>query len=130
MTVLEIISIVFLIVGAFFMLVAGIGMVRMPDLFTRMSAATKAATLGAGLMLIGMALYFWDVTVTTRVIAIIVFMLATVPVSAHMIGRAAYADGVPLWEGTQYDELKGRYDEEKQILASSDPAESSTADVD
>lgn len=121
MSILQIFSAFLLLVGAFFMVVAAVGMLRMPDLFTRMSAATKAATLGTGLILSAMALHFWDAEVTSRVLAIVLFMFATVPVSAHMIGRAAYSDGVPLWEGTQYDELSGRYDEDRQILASSDP---------
>lgn len=123
MSLLQIISAVFLILGAFFMLVAGFGMLRMPDLFTRMSAATKASTLGTGLMLTAMALHFWEAGVTSRAIAIILFTFATAPVSAHMIGRAAYSDGVPLWKGTRYDELKGRYDDDRQILASFDPSQ-------
>jgi multicomponent Na+:H+ antiporter subunit G len=52
------ISIIFISLGAFFILVAGLGLVRMPDVFLRMSASTKAATLGVGSTLLGVAVYF------------------------------------------------------------------------
>jgi len=95
--------------GAFFMLVAGLGLLRLPDLFLRMSATSKAATLGAGLVLAAAAIYFNEEGITARVLAIIFFLLLTAPVAAHMIGRAAYFDGVPLWEGTLINELRGHY---------------------
>ncbi|OOG27630.1 Na+/H+ antiporter subunit G [Thioalkalivibrio denitrificans] len=108
----------FLIVGAGFMLVAGLGVWRMPDLLTRMHATTKAGVLGAGLMLVGVGVYFWEVNVLVRVIAVIGFLMLTAPVAAHMIGRAGYFVGVPLWEHTLKDELKGQYDENTHTLAS------------
>ncbi|GAP12152.1 multisubunit sodium/proton antiporter, MrpG subunit [Bellilinea caldifistulae] len=98
-----------MILGAAFMLIASIGLLRMPDLFSRMSATSKAATLGAGLVMLAAALYFSESGITLRVLAIIVFLLLTVPVAAHMIGRAAYFDGVPLWKGTLIDDLRGHY---------------------
>lgn len=84
--------------GAAFMFLASLGVLRMPDLYTRMSATSKAATLGSGLVMLAAAVYFSEFSITVRVLAIIVFLLLTVPVAAHMIGRAAYFDGVPLWE--------------------------------
>jgi multicomponent Na+:H+ antiporter subunit G len=98
-----------LAIGAFFMLVAAVGLLRMPDLFLRMSASTKASTLGLGCLMLGVAVYFGDFTSLMRVGAIIVFLLATAPVAAHLLGRAAYHDGVPLWEGTLFDELRQHY---------------------
>ncbi|WP_322807752.1 monovalent cation/H(+) antiporter subunit G [Thermanaerothrix sp.] len=95
--------------GAAFMFLASLGVLRMPDLYTRMSATSKAATLGSGLVMLAAAVYFSEFSITVRVLAIIVFLLLTVPVAAHMIGRAAYFDGVPLWEGTVLDELRGHY---------------------
>ncbi|WP_018233782.1 monovalent cation/H(+) antiporter subunit G [Thioalkalivibrio thiocyanodenitrificans] len=118
----------FLIIGAGFMLVAGLGVWRMPDLLTRMHATTKAGVLGAGLMLVGVGVYFWEVSVLVRVVAVIGFIMLTAPVAAHMIGRAGYFVGVPLWEGTLKDELKGRYDEETHILASPPTAEGGRKD--
>ncbi|KAA3662209.1 MAG: monovalent cation/H(+) antiporter subunit G [Chloroflexi bacterium] len=114
----ELISLLFVFAGVFFVLVAGIGMVRMPDIFLRMSAATKAATLGLGLILVGTAVYFWDLSISARAVATIIFVLLTAPVSAHMIARAAYSDGVELWDKTQVDQLKGRYTTDQETLAS------------
>lgn len=98
-----------MLVGAFFILLASIGLLRMPDLFLRMSATSKAGTLGAGLLLVGTIVYFWDFDITTRTVATIIFLLLTSPVAAHLIARAAYFDGVPLWEGTRRDDLRGHY---------------------
>ena len=94
--------------GSFFALVASIGLLRMPDLFMRLSATTKAATLGITLVLVAVALYFNLAGVTGRVIAIIVFVVLTAPVAAHMIARAAYFNGVPLWKGSIYDDLRDK----------------------
>ena len=119
------------VVGIFLMIVAGIGILRFPDLFLRMSATTKAATLGTGLILLATAFYFerFDIGTTSRVLAIIFFIFVTAPVSAHMIGRAAYSDGVPLCEETKVDELRGRYDPETAILHSG-PIDEARSDQD
>src|SRR5690554_7091913 len=91
----DIIIMVIISLGTLFILLAAIGLVRMPDLYLRMSVTTKAATLGVGLILIGLALHYMETSITTQVIAIIVFLLLTVPISAHVIGRASYFIGVP-----------------------------------
>ena len=101
----EIFTAVLILIGALFMLIAGLGIVRMPDLYLRMSATTKAATLGAGSILLGAAIYFYDLGISSRAIATIIFLLITAPVAAHMLGRAAFSSGVPLWEDTLYNEL-------------------------
>jgi multicomponent Na+:H+ antiporter subunit G len=103
------ISVSLITIGTFFILIAGLGLVRMPDLFLRMSASTKAATLGVGCTLLGVAFYFGDFSMFIRAGAIIIFLLLTAPVAAHLIGRAAYQDGVPLWKGTQFDDLSPHY---------------------
>ena len=105
----EILISVLLVIGSFFMLVAGLGMLRMPDLFLRMSCSTKAATIGVGTLMFALALYFEDLGVATRALATICFIFLTAPVGAHRIGRIAYLVGVQLWEGTIKDELKGVY---------------------
>ncbi len=102
-------SVVLVILGAAFMLVAAIGVVRMPDLLTRMHASTKAGALGGGLLLLAVAVHFGELGITSRALAGVAFMILTAPVAAHMIGRAAYLTGVPLWEGTIVDELRERY---------------------
>lgn len=98
-----------MLLGALFLLLAAIGMLRMPDLFTRMQAATKASTLGIACVLLAVALHFTSVGVTMRALAALAFFLLTAPVTAHLIGRASYFVGTPLWERTVADELRGRY---------------------
>lgn len=93
-------------IGAIFLLLAGLGIVRLPDLFCRASATTKAATLGVGCLLVAAALHFDDLRITTRAIATIAFLFLTAPVAAQMIARAAYHEGVPLWSGTVRDEFR------------------------
>ncbi len=88
------------------MLVAAVGVLRLPDLMMKMHASTKAGTLGAGLILVSVGVAFDEISVLTRVIATIIFLLLTAPVAAHLIGRAAYYVGLDLWEGTITDELK------------------------
>jgi multicomponent Na+:H+ antiporter subunit G len=94
--------------GAFFALVASIGLLRMPDLFMRLSASTKAATLGVALVLAAVAMHFNHAGVTGLAIAIIIFVILTAPVAAHMIARAAYFNRVPLWKGSRYDDLRDK----------------------
>jgi multicomponent Na+:H+ antiporter subunit G len=104
--------------GSLFILLAAIGIVRMPDLYLRISVTTKAATLGIGMILAGAAFYFNDFSVTSRVLAIILFLLLTAPVGAHMIGRASYFIGTPLWKKSVMDELKGQYEQDTYALDS------------
>jgi multicomponent Na+:H+ antiporter subunit G len=99
-----------MLIGASFLLLAAVGILRMPDLFTRMQPATKAATLGVACMLLAVAVYFGRMGITTRALAGITFFFLTAPVTAHLIGRAAYFVGVPRWEGTVIDELHDKYD--------------------
>ncbi|MCS7251566.1 MAG: monovalent cation/H(+) antiporter subunit G [Anaerolineae bacterium] len=114
----EIVSLVLIAIGAALMLIAGIGLLRMPDLYTRMSAATKATTMGVGSILLAAAVHFSEPAIAARALAVIAFALLTSPVAAHMIGRAAYFTGVPLWKGTVINELRGRYDPRTHALES------------
>ncbi len=98
-----------LIAGSVFLLLASVGVVRMPDIFARMHATTKAATLGSSFMLTAVAVHAGEAGVAVRALAIILFMYVTAPVVAHMIGRAAHFTGVPLWKGTVIDEFKGQH---------------------
>jgi multicomponent Na+:H+ antiporter subunit G len=106
----EILVSLFLIAGSLFMFLGVIGILRMPDLFMRMSTTTKAATLGMALILIATAIYFGNIVMTSKAIATIFFVLLTAPIAAHMIGRAAYFNNVPLWKNSLVDELSGHYD--------------------
>lgn len=105
-------------VGALAIFFAALGIVRMPDFYLRLSTTVKAATLGVGLLLLCAAILFPDISVTTKAIAIIFFLFITSPVAAHMIARAAYFTGTPLWKDTIVDELEGMYNKETHILES------------
>ncbi|MHB8057912.1 MAG: monovalent cation/H(+) antiporter subunit G [Desulfuromonadaceae bacterium] len=98
---------ILLTIGALFAAIAAIGIMRMPDFYMRISATTKASTLGASFILGATALHFEDASVTGKIIAIIAFIVLTTPVAAHMIGRAAHQSGVPLWKGSIRDDLAG-----------------------
>jgi multicomponent Na+:H+ antiporter subunit G len=92
--------------GPLFALLAAIGLLRMPDVFTRMQASTKASTLGLGCLLIGAALQLGDFGSVIRLASIGAFILLTTSVAAHVIARASYLTEVPLWDGTVLDERR------------------------
>ncbi len=93
----DIILSILVLLGGFFCFVAGLSVLRLPGVLIRMHASTKAGTLGAGLILAAVAVYFADTPTITRAIIAVIFLLVTAPVAAHMIGRAAFRVGVPLW---------------------------------
>ena len=93
-----------LIAGSTLALLASIGVLRMPDVFTRMQASTKASTLGLGCLLAGLALRNPEFAFVVRAISIAAFMVLTTAVGAHVIARAAALGGAPLWKGTIVDE--------------------------
>jgi multicomponent Na+:H+ antiporter subunit G len=114
----EVLIVALMAVGAAFMLLGAIGAVRMPDIYLRMSATSKAATLGAGLFLGAAALHFGDFATTCRCLAAVLFLFHTAPVAAHMLGRSAYRGREPLWQRTHTDQLAGCYDLERDHLRS------------
>ena len=109
----EYIAGILILIGCIFCLVAALGIVRLPDTLTRMHAATKAGTLGAGLLIIGGAVFFQELGVTLRAVTIIGLVVLTAPVAAHLIGRASYESGVALSDRTWIDELK-TYEDQKR----------------
>ena len=112
---------IFVLIGTLFMLISAVGVIKMPDLYLRMSASTKTSTLGVACMLMGAVFFFFgeeELGVITRTIAIIFFILLTAPVAAHLLGRAGYYNGVPLWDKTKYDDLEGKFDPKTQTVDS------------
>ncbi|WP_177765987.1 monovalent cation/H(+) antiporter subunit G [Flavobacterium sp. I3-2] len=92
--------------GALFILVASVGIYKMPDFYSRLSVTIKAATLGVGAILIAAALYFAEFSVTTKTISIIFFLFLTAPVAGYLIGKVAYVNGTKLWKHSIIDEMK------------------------
>lgn len=85
---IEVFAGLLVLAGASFTLIAAIGIVRLPDLLTRMHASTKAGTLGSILVLAALGLVFATGPVVAKTIATVLFLLLTAPIAAHMIGRA------------------------------------------
>lgn len=88
------------------MFIASIGIIRLPDLYMRMHAATKAPTLGILLLLSAVCIFFAELSVFIKVTLIIFFLFLTVPIPTQMIVRAAHAMKIPKWEKTFRDDLE------------------------
>lgn len=100
-------SALFLVAGAALCLLASVGVLRLPDFFMRMHAATNAGVAGCGLFLIGVAFAEPSPGMWIKVAIAITFLLLTTPIAGHLLARAGYVAGVPLWGGTREDQLKG-----------------------
>lgn len=103
---IEIISAAVILIGVIFVFISAIGLIRLPDFYIRVSAITKAATMGVASIMIGVAIYYNEVGVAVKAATIVAFLLVTSPIAAHIIGRAAYEDGVPLWKKTTVNEFQ------------------------
>ena len=106
---MELLGSLLILLGAIFLFSAGLGLLRMPDVYTRIQAGTKATTLGNILVLAGLAVYHpgW----TFKLILAIYFVLMTNPVSSHALSRAAYRIRTPMTKATTTDMLKGQEDD-------------------
>lgn len=110
-------------ISSMFIFLAAVGILRMPDFYLRLSVTVKATTLGIGLMLAAAAIFFGDTATSSKVVAIIFFLVLTAPVAAQMIGRTAYLIGTPLWKKSVLDELKGKYDMKTHALSGEEGVE-------
>ena len=90
---IDILSWIILVAGAFFYLVGAIGLVRMPDVFSRMHAVSVSETLGMGLLLLGMVLQAGISLVAVKLVIIFLVLMIVSPVSSHALARAALHDG-------------------------------------
>ena len=99
----EVFAGIFLLIGAFFLFLAGLSLLRLPDLLTRLSASTKAVVFGAGLVFVAVSIFFHEIATDARAIAGILFFAITAPIAATVIGRSARRTGVPIWPGTLVD---------------------------
>ena len=106
--VLELLTAGAMIVGTFFMLLTGIGLIRFPDVYTRMHAAGKAGTVGVAFLILAPSIYFaateWFVSL--RGFLSIVFQFLTTPGATYLLAHACYVTNYPLHELTEMDELK------------------------
>jgi multicomponent Na+:H+ antiporter subunit G len=96
--VLSALTVLLGIVGAFFFFVGTVGILRLPDFYSRTHAATKCDTVGAGSIFLGLMLMQGFGTVTLKLIAITMLLLLSSPTAGHAIARAAYRTGLKPWQ--------------------------------
>ena len=94
------------VIGAAFLAISALGVVRMPDLYSRLHAATKAGPVGVASIALAVALELSRADVTLLALLLVGFVLLTAPVAAHVIARASHVARVPIWQGTIRDELR------------------------
>ncbi|GIQ69096.1 monovalent cation/H(+) antiporter subunit G [Xylanibacillus composti] len=104
----EVIAGILIISGTILSLLSSLGLLRLPDVYTRSHAGTKSVTLGLLCILMGAFLYFLikDGFVSIRLLLGIVFVFLTAPVAGHLIARSAYRSGVKLADISVKDELR------------------------
>ena len=107
---IDILGIIFIVVGLAFDLFGCLGLIRLPDIYNRLQASTKCVTLGTCSIMFGVFLMLGPTAAGIKALLCIVFLALTAPVSAHAIARAAHRSGVKLWEGSVVD----RYKEDKE----------------
>ncbi|MFH2096859.1 MAG: monovalent cation/H(+) antiporter subunit G [Bacteroidota bacterium] len=113
MEILQIIGAVLTLTGSIFLLLGAVGLVRMPDVFNRIQAGTKASTLGTILSLAGIAFLMplW----VGKLVILVVFVLITNPVSSHVLARAAHFSGIKLTDKTVSDQLEEDNDKNQEL---------------
>lgn len=126
----EILTTLLLISGGMMCFAAGLGLVRMPDVYIRMHAATKAGTLGIGFIALAIMLVVPELDVVVKAGLVAVFMITTAPIGSHLIGRAAFRTGSPFSKMTVIDpptaeycspELRAAFEEAHLTLPGKDP---------
>jgi multicomponent Na+:H+ antiporter subunit G len=109
----EIVGYIFITVGAIFDFFGCMGLVRLPDVYNRLQAATKCVTLGTIFVLVGTAIVTATPTISIKAILCAIFVLITSPTGAHALARGSYISGVRLWEKSVTDKFKDRAEEIK-----------------
>jgi multicomponent Na+:H+ antiporter subunit G len=101
----EVLEVAILLLGLAFCLLAGVGIVRMPDIFTRMQASTKAGTLGIACIIAAVAIHFGDAITALQAGLVIAFLFLTAPIASHLIARSVHFYGVYGWDANALDEM-------------------------
>lgn len=89
---------IFLLLGAFFLVIAGIGILKMPDLYTRMHGTTKAGSVGVGFILLALCVGIPDFSIISRAAGVLLFIFITAPVGAHLLGKVMLEKGYPIFK--------------------------------
>ena len=114
LTVIEIITCIFILIGVFFTFLSAVGVIRLPDVYSRMHAAGKSSTLGVIFLMLAVVVYFIpEGIINAKILLAIIFVFMTAPLSSLMVNRSAYRIGVPLEKNNVQDDLKEMYNQEK-----------------
>jgi multicomponent Na+:H+ antiporter subunit G len=106
----ELIGLVIITFGMTFNLIGCLGLVRLPDAYNRMQAATKCVTLGTSSVLLGACILSGFSADTLKLLLTMFFILLTAPTAAHAIARGTHIYGVPLWEKSVVDRYEAEVD--------------------
>jgi multicomponent Na+:H+ antiporter subunit G len=115
---IDILGLAFIVVGLVFDLFGCLGLVRLPDVYNRLQAATKCVTMGTCSILFGTFLMVGFVAAGMKALLCIMFLALTAPVAAHALARAAHRSGVPLWSDSVIDRYaQDQSEQEKEMSA-------------
>ena len=124
MIVADIVSWVLIVGGSAFIVIGAIGMIRMPDFFTRQHAAGITDTAGAGLLVVGLIVQAGFTLVAFKLVLIVLFMFFTGPTATHALAQAALGSGlVPLLRGAAREPPEPRPDEPQEPQGTQGPQE-------
>jgi multicomponent Na+:H+ antiporter subunit G len=100
-------------IGFFFSITGAIGIVRMPDVYTRIQCSSKTITMGALPFLVALAVYEGPLTTYgSRALIVAILLVIVNPAASHAVARAAYKTGVPMWRGSVLDEAEEQHEDE------------------
>lgn len=111
-TILTYIGYFFIAIGAIFLMLGSLGILRMPDIYNRLQAGTKASTLGSIGMLLGVA--FLQPEWAVKIFIIMLFILMTNPISSHAIARGAYRSGTKPYSKEKVDAYSEELEKNKE----------------
>ena len=94
---MQIVALILLFSGFFFLIVAAVGVMRFPDFYTRIHAAGKGDTLGIGLFVLGLAVYNGFNLVSLKLLLVVLFVFLANPIGCHVLSRAAFRSGLKPW---------------------------------
>ena len=116
LTTIKIITGVFVLIGTFLTFASAVGVIRLPDVYSRMQAAGKGSTLGVIFLMLAVVVYsIPEGIVNAKILLAILFVFITAPLASLLVNRAAYKTGVPLEKKSVQDDLKYMY-HEKYIM--------------
>ena len=124
-TIVNILIIILISTGVLFSAVTALGLIRLPDVYTRTHAASKSSTLGVLAILSGTFLHFWLIEgiFNTQMVIAIAFLFITAPVGGHLIGRAAYVSGIKVADEPIRDAMEPALKKQKKRFLSKKPAD-------